>query len=154
LKNIALHFGGRSVRGECVITNYGIEGGAIYALSAPLRDAIAASGPARLVLDLRADLGTSQIAAKLSRPRKGESLANVLRKAGLSPLEVNLLREGYGAKLKNDASALADGIKSVPLTLTAPQSITRAISTAGGVAWSAVNDKLMLRGRPGTFVAG
>ena len=154
LKNIALTFGGRTVRGECVVTHYGIEGGAIYALSSPLRDAVAAHGPVQLVLDLRPDLSLPQLAAKLSRARKGESLANVLRKAGLSPLEVNLLREGYGADLTNDATTLAEHIKSVPLTLLAPQSITRAISTAGGVAWSAVDDNLMLHGLPGTFVAG
>src|SRR4029078_10398753 len=69
-------------------------------------------------------------------------------------LETNLLREAYGIELPTDASTLAKRIKSVPLTLTAPQSIARAISTAGGVAWSAVNDDLMLRARPGTFVAG
>jgi uncharacterized flavoprotein (TIGR03862 family) len=155
LKHIALSLGGRTVRGDCVITEYGIEGGAVYALSASLRDAIAASGPAKLVIDLRPDIRMAELAKRLERPTAGQSLANFLRKAvNLSPLETNLLREAYGIELPADAAILAKRIKSLPLTLTAPQAITRAISTAGGVAWSAVDEHLMLRARPGTFVAG
>jgi uncharacterized flavoprotein (TIGR03862 family) len=155
LKHVALSFGGRTVRGDCIITEYGIEGGAVYALSASLRDAIAATGPVKLVIDLRPDIPLTELTKKLERPKSGQSLANFLRKVvNLSKLETNLLREAYGIELPTDAATLAKRIKSVPLTLTAPQSIGRAISTAGGVAWSAVNDDLMLRVRPGTFVAG
>jgi uncharacterized flavoprotein (TIGR03862 family) len=154
LKNIALSFGGRTIHGECTITAYGIEGSAIYALSAPLRDAIAPSGPADIFVDLRPDATMAHLREKLARARKGESISNVLRKAGLSPLEINLLREGHGAKPSRDTNALAERMKTLPLTLFAPQPITRAISTGGGVTWSAVDDHLMLRRRPGTFVAG
>jgi uncharacterized flavoprotein (TIGR03862 family) len=155
LKHIALSFGGRTVRGDCVITEYGIEGGAVYALSASLRDAIAASRPAKLVMDLRPDIPMAELAKKLERPKGGQSLANFLRKAvNLSPLETNLLREAYGIELPADAATLSKRIKSLPLTLTAAQTIARAISTAGGVAFSTLDDDLMLRARPGVFVAG
>jgi len=154
LKNIALSFGGRTIRGECTITGYGIEGSAIYALTASLRDAIAVSGPANVFVDLRPDATMAHLGEKLARARKGESISNVLRKAGLSPLEINLLREGHGANLAGDKDALPGRIKAVPLTLLAPQPITRAISTGGGVTWSSVDDHLMLRARPGAFVAG
>src|ERR1700694_3170273 len=48
LKGVALSFGPRTVRAEAIITRTGIEGGAIYALSADLREAIARSGEAIL----------------------------------------------------------------------------------------------------------
>jgi uncharacterized flavoprotein (TIGR03862 family) len=155
LKHVALSFGGRTVRGECVITEYGIEGGAVYALSPSLRDAIAASRPAKLVIDLRPDIPMAELAKKLERPKSGQSLANFLRKTvNLSPLETNLLREAYGIELPADAATLSKRIKSLPLILTAPQAITRAISTAGGVTFSALDDDLMLRARPGVFATG
>jgi hypothetical protein len=153
LKNVTLSFGTRTVRGECVVTDYGIEGGAVYALSAALRDAIAAEGSARLTIDLRPDISLSQLAKRLARPRGKQSLANYLRKAvNLSPMEINLLRESKDANL-NDAS-LPPLIKSLPLTLTGTQGLARAISTAGGVPFSAVDDSLMLRALPGVFAAG
>ena len=155
LKHIALSFGGRTVRGDCIVTEYGIEGGAVYALSGLLRDAIAASGPAKLVIDLRPDMPMAELAKKLERPKSGQSLANFLRKTvNLSKLETNLLRETYGIELPRDAATLAKRIKSLPLTLTAPQTIARAISTAGGVAFSALDDNLMLRALSGVFAAG
>jgi uncharacterized flavoprotein (TIGR03862 family) len=145
LKNIALRFGEHRSRGDAMITRYGIEGGAVYALSSMLRDAIAASGPVALEIDLRPDQTAEHIAQRLARPRNKESRANFLRKAlNLSPLETNLLRE----------TNAGDGIKSIPLQLIAPQPVARAISTAGGVSFGAVDDGLMLKALPGVYVAG
>jgi hypothetical protein len=150
LKPLTLSFGGHTVRGEAMVTGYGIEGGAIYALGAPLRDAIDRDGQAVLTLDLRPDVSEAQLAERLSRPRGGQSTSTFLRKAaGLSPVAISLLREA-GPLPDN----LAAAIKALCLTLTAPQGLDRAISTAGGVAWSAVDDKLMLKALPGVFVAG
>ena len=155
LKNIALSFAGRTVRGDAMITRYGIEGGAVYALSAALRDAIADAGRAVVEIDLRPDLSPVRIAGKLERRRPGQSTAQTLRKAlNLSPVAVNLMRESHGIALPNDLAALAARIKSVPLTLTGAQSIDRAISTAGGVDFSALDETLMLRDAPGVYVAG
>ncbi len=155
LKNVALSFGGVTVRGEAMITGTGIEGGAVYALSAPLRDAIAAAGTAVLSLDLAPDLTADRLALRLDRPRRGQSTANYLRKAlGLAPVAVNLLREAHGADAACDPAALARRIKSVALTLTAPRPIERAISTAGGIALAELDDALMLRALPGVFAAG
>ena len=155
IKSAAFRFGGNSVRGEAIITDYGIEGGAIYALSAALRDAIAAQGSARLTIDLRPNASAAQLAQKMDRPRAKQSLANALRKsAHLSPVEINLLREVHALDSPVDADSLARAIKSVALQLTAPQSIARAISSAGGVAFDATRNGLMLRAVPGCFVAG
>ena len=150
LKNVALHFAGQSARGDCMVTDYGLEGGAIYALSAPIRDAIAANGPVTLTVDLRPDMSQDEIPRRLAKVRGRPSLANHLRKAlAFSALETNLLREAFGGH-----GDLAASVKAVTLTLTAAQPLARAISTAGGVRFGALNAELMLKARPGTFLAG
>ena len=155
LKSITLRVGDRVARGEAMVTEHGLEGGALYALSAPLRDAIAADGAARLEIDLRPDASHVDLTARLAQPRGGRSLANHLRKTvRLSPLETNLLREAHGKDLPSDPAALATAIKASPLRLTGMQPMARAISTAGGVALEALDNQLMLRARPGVFVAG
>ncbi len=154
LKRIALTFAGRTVRGEAVLTAGGLEGGAIYALSAELRDAIARDGSARLEIDLRPDLSREALAARLGAPRQSQSTSTFLRKAaGLSPLSIALLRESMVA-LPAEPSALAGLVKAVPVVLTGVASIDRAISSAGGVPFAALDENLMLRRKPGVFVAG
>lgn len=153
LKRIALSLGTRRVRGEAMIDTAGLEGGAVYALSAALREAIAAEGRATLLVDLRPDMSEAALAARLAAARKGESLANRLRKAaGLSPAAAGLLREA--GPLSPEPAALAARIKAVPLNVAAMAGLERAISTAGGVRRDMVDDWLMLRARPGVFVAG
>ena len=153
LKRIALRSGNTEIRGEAMITATGIEGGVVYALSAVLRDAIAADRAARLRVDLRPDLTLEQLRERLAVPRRGQSLGNFLRKAaGLDGVQIGLVQEALhdGA----DAGDLAALIKSVRLRLTGTMGLDRAISTAGGVMQNGVNGRFMLRGRPGVFVAG
>jgi uncharacterized flavoprotein (TIGR03862 family) len=159
LKTAVFTFDGVSVRGEAMITDKGVEGGAVYALGARLRDAIAVDGAATLLIDIRPDLSEAALTERLSRPRGGGSLANHLRKAGLTPLAINLLREGgnlpgEGRELPADPAALARLIKAAPIRLTGAAPIDRAISTAGGIAFSGLDDRLMLKARPGVFAAG
>jgi uncharacterized flavoprotein (TIGR03862 family) len=153
LKGVALQAEGVMARGEAMIARNGIEGGAIYALSAFLRDTIEAKGEARLLVDLRPDMTAERLARKLGVPRKGETISGRLRKAGLAPVAVGLMREARAA-LPTDASELAALIKAVPLTLSGVNSIERAISSAGGVRFEAVDANLMLKARLGVFVAG
>lgn len=158
LKRLALSFGGRVVRGEAIITETGLEGGGIYALSAPLRDAIAASGEATLTIALRPDLTTEVLERRLSIPRGKQSLSTFLRKAlGLTPAEIGLLREVSVASQRLsalDPAALAHRVNAVPVRLTATAPIARAISTVGGVAFDELDARFMLYKRPGVFVAG
>lgn len=154
LKPVALSHGDRTVRGEAMITRYGLEGGAVYSLSAGLRDAIDRDGTATLTVDLRPDLTIEALAARLAKPRGKDSVTNWLRKAaGLSPVAVGLLREIPG-DLPMGADKLARRIKAVRLTLTGVQGLERAISSAGGVALDQIDDGLMLKALPGVFVAG
>lgn len=159
LKRIAVSAGGETVRGEAMITGHGLEGGAIYAASAPIREQIAAHGAAAIRIDLRPDETEAAIAARLQRPRGKQSLATYLRKAlSLDPQAVALLQEAAfaaGTPLAALApDALAAAVKVVPLTATGLAPLARAISTAGGVRFDEVDDTLMLRRRPGVFVAG
>lgn len=155
LKRIVLRFADETAAGEAMIDAGGIEGGAIYALSAPLREAIDRDGAATLRLDLRPDLAVDALAERLTKRRKGETLSNHLRKAGgLSPVAVALLREVAGTDLPAVPQALAELIKDVPLRLAAPMPIDRAISTAGGIAREAVDAGFMLKRLPGVFAAG
>ncbi len=153
LKSIAIAFGDARVRGDCVVTRHGLEGGAIYALSAPLRDAIARGGAATILLDLRPDVALDALAARLAAPRAKQSSSTFLRKAaGLAPVAIALLREP--GPLPESPAALAARVKALPLRLTATRPIERAISTAGGVRWDGLDETLMIAGRPGVFVAG
>ncbi len=159
LKRIGLSFGGQSVRGEALITRQGLEGGGIYALSAPLRDAIAAAGEAVLHMALRPDLTVAELQRRLAAPRHKQSLSTFLRKAvNLSPPAIGLLHEAVastpGRFAEMDAPDLAGLINAVPVRLIGTASLDRAISTAGGVSFGALDDALMLRTRPGVFVAG
>ena len=155
LKTIALSFRGRSVRGEAMIAAYGIEGGAVYALSADLREALAQDGAADLDVDLTPDLSRAKLTDRLHRAPGGQSTTNLLRKAaGLSPLAINLLREAHGVDLPREPGALARAIKAAPLRLTGMRPLERAISSAGGVERSAVDERLMLRAIPGVYAVG
>jgi uncharacterized flavoprotein (TIGR03862 family) len=153
LKNVELCGGGGLARGDAVVTRGGVEGGAVYALAAGLRDEIAAEGHAVLAVDLRPDVAVDDLAARLEgRPK--ESTANVLRRAGIDAVGAGLAREATGNELPDDPVALASLLKGVPVRLTRTYPLARAISTAGGIALGEVDDDFMLRRRPGTFVAG
>jgi uncharacterized flavoprotein (TIGR03862 family) len=155
LKGIALTHADEIVRGEAMISSYGIEGGAIYAMASRLRDAIAREGAAHIVVDLRPDLSEEAIARKLSFLRSGETLSNRLRRTlNLSPAAIGMLREAHGVSLPTDAETLARCVKRISLTLPATAAIDRAISTAGGVSFDAIDALLQLRAIPNTFIAG
>lgn len=153
LKAVGLAHQGREIRGEVMISAYGLEGGGIYALSAPLREAIARDGRATLTLDLRPDQSLDDLVRRLQRPRGKDSLGNWLRKTvHLDRLSIALLHEA--GPLPADPLALARRIKGLDLVLTGARDLSRAISSAGGIRLDAVDAHLMLAARPGVFVAG
>lgn len=148
---------GRTVEraGECLISATGIEGGLIYALSAPLRDTIAARGEAVLQLDLAPGRSLERLSADLARPRGSRSMASHLQgQAGIKGLKAALLRECLPAADFADPARLAARIKALPLRLVTPRPLDEAISSAGGVDFNELDAHLMLRALPGVFVAG
>ena len=148
---------GNEVRrqGEFVISEHGVEGGLIYALSASLRDALERDGQATLVLDLLPDRSAERVLADVAHPRGSRSLSSHLQsRVGISGIKAALLREALGKDAMQDHARLAATIKALPLTLTATRPIDEAISTAGGVCFEALDANLMLRQMPGVFCAG
>ena len=159
LKGIALSFGGASVRGEIILTQTGMEGGPVYALSAALREEIHAHGSAVLFVALRPDMPTSELTTRLSAPRGKSSLATHLRKKlNLTPAGIGLMQEA--ALALGDAltlmpmDELAINVNSVPVLLTGVAPIARAISTAGGISFGELDADFMIRRLPGVFAAG
>ncbi|MBK4737197.1 TIGR03862 family flavoprotein [Noviherbaspirillum pedocola] len=142
-------------QGEFVVTEQGVEGSLIYALSAPLRDAIAAEGSATLTLDLAPGRDATRLTAELTHPRGSRSLSSHLQsRSGIAGVKAGLLREVLTREQHGDMPTLAAAIKSLPLRLDAPRPIDEAISSAGGVRFDSLNDDLMLHRLPGVFCAG
>src|SRR5262249_23595913 len=147
------------VRGEAVIASYGIEGGAVYALSARLREAILAEGSATLHIALKPDMTAGEEGERPEYPRGNGARSNDLRKVlSLTPAAIGLLNEAAVASSRKLADlkpqALAELINAVPVRLDGTAPIASAISTAGGVSFEALDASFMLRTKPGIFAAG
>jgi len=156
---VAAHAGADGVerrqQGEFVITATGVEGGLIYTLSARLRDEIETAGAALLRLDLAPGRDLARLVRELSQGRGSSSMANHLRRrAGIEGVKAGLLRELLPAGDFADPARLAAAIKSLPLRLIAPRPLDEAISSAGGIVFEALDERLMIRDLPGVFCAG
>jgi hypothetical protein len=155
IKAVVASVGAHRQQGEFNITATGIEGGLVYAMSAPLRDALERDGQAALSLDLAPGRSLARLVEELSRPRGRDSLANHLRRrAGVEGVKAALLREFCPAQTLDSAPALAAAIKALPVPVLATRPIDEAISTAGGVVFEALDEALMLTAMPGVFCAG
>lgn len=156
LKNIALSLAGAAPRkGECVVTEGGLEGSLVYALSAPIREAINRDGRCTVFIDLLPDRSLAQVETALNKPRGTRSMARHLQgQLRLDGVKAALLRELTDASMYQDLPRLAQAIKALPLTLLRPRPLAEAISSAGGVMRTAVTDDLMLTAEPGMFCAG
>ncbi|MFN3465079.1 MAG: NAD(P)/FAD-dependent oxidoreductase [Terricaulis sp.] len=151
LKNVEVKHYSRHSRGEVMITNYGVEGGPIYALSRYLRE----TSPTIIRIDLRPDLRYPEVEAKLAKAKPGDTLSSTLRKTlGLSPIAIGLLHESANGPPRRDPKGLTADLKAIHLNIGGPHGLDRAISTAGGVSWGAVDETLQLRAIPNTYVAG
>jgi uncharacterized flavoprotein (TIGR03862 family) len=140
------------IRGELMITETGIEGGAVYPHAADLRRQCAVGG-ATLTLDLLPERDEAAVSQALARPRGSRSLADHLRRTvGITGVKAGLLREALGRELPSDPAILAHTLKSLPVAISRPRPIEEAISTAGGIAWEALDRNLMIR--PGLYAAG
>ncbi|MDL5597503.1 TIGR03862 family flavoprotein [Bacillus subtilis] len=156
LKNIAIGLNDDIPRlGECVITATGIEGSLIYALSAPIREAINVHGAATIHIDLLPGRPVDKLQAALSKPRGSRSMAKHLHsQVGIDGVKAALLRELTDAATFADPALLARAIKALPLTLVKTRPLDEAISSAGGVTFEAMDERMMLKALPGVFCAG
>ena len=141
--------------GEFLVTERGVEGNLIYALSAPLRDCIEGAGSATLHVDLVPGRNLQRLAEELAHPRGRDSLSNHLRRrAGISGIKAALLHEYATPDDLATPTRLAAMLKALPLRLDSPRPLDEAISSAGGVDFGALDENLMLRDMPGIFCAG
>ncbi|MDU9042065.1 TIGR03862 family flavoprotein [Pseudomonas corrugata] len=156
LKNIAIGLNDDVPRlGECVITATGIEGSLIYALSAPIREAINRHGSATIHLDLLPGRPVDKVLQALSKPRGSRSMAKHLHsQLGIDGVKAALLRELTPADRFANPARLAQAIKALPITLVKARPLDEAISSAGGVMFEAMDESLMLKRIPGVFCAG
>ena len=156
LKNITLRVNaGPEVRGEIMLTEYGVEGTPVYALTPQVRVALVGGDPACFYLNLKSDLPAAALLQKLRQPRGKTSFPEFLKRTLHLGLPVpTLLREVQPDVATLAPEELAALLAAVPLPITGLRPLDEAISTAGGIAFTAVNEHLMLRQRPGTFVAG
>ncbi|WP_417824226.1 TIGR03862 family flavoprotein [Thalassospira lucentensis] len=155
VKPVTLTCSTQTVRGEFVISKTGIEGSAVYAISATLRDQWLETGTATLTLDLAPDRTLEDVTARLAKPRGKNSMGNHLRKTlGLDATKTALVFEVTPRETLNDPTKLATAIKALPIKITKPRPIDEAISTAGGVAWEELDENFQLLKRPGTYCVG
>ena len=158
IKSIAMRLDGDATParpGEAMISDDGIEGSLVYALSAPIRDAINSGGSATLLVDLSPDRSPERIQAEVAHPRGARSLSSHLQsRVGISGVKMALLRECLTADALADPARLAAAIKALPLRLVATRPLDEAISSAGGVRFEDLDEHLMLRAAPGVFCSG
>ncbi|MEM7188622.1 MAG: TIGR03862 family flavoprotein [Pseudomonadota bacterium] len=153
VKNVVIRAVGATAIGDTIVTAKGLEGGALYEVSAALRKAFI-DGRTQFSIDLLPDKPKRVVLERLERPRGKNTVANHLRRSlALSGVKAGLLREAR-RHLPQGMAELADLIKSVPLTVAALRPVEEAISSAGGLAWESVDQDLMLHARPGVFAAG
>ena len=155
LKSVQLSFAEFKQRGDLIVTETGLEGGLIYATSALLRDACLNHGHATIDLDLSPDKTQTELAEKLAKPRGKQSLSTFLKKQiNIYGVKLGLLREVLTPDVFNEPEQLAKNIKALPIKLIAPRPLDEAISSAGGVKFTALNQNLMLNNLTGVFCAG
>jgi uncharacterized flavoprotein (TIGR03862 family) len=154
VKNVTISVAGETHRGEIVITRQGLEGGPIYAASRAVRHELGRTGSCRLRLDLAPDLPLDRLGDRLESRRPKETETRHLRRAGLAPAAIGLVREATVNRLPGNSGEMAALVKSAPIEIAALAPIERAISTAGGISFAAIDDDFMLRDVPGVFVAG
>lgn len=155
VKGVRLSAHGESQKGDVVITRTGLESGALYPLVAGIHEVLQSGGDAELTFDLLPDIDEAALAARLAGANPKDSTSNRLRKkARLDPAKIALVNEVTKGSPPTDTGALARLLKSLTLKLTGTAPLDEAISTAGGVSWSALDEHLMLKAIPGTFCAG
>jgi hypothetical protein len=155
VKSVSATSAAGTLQGEFVISKHGIEGSLVYAHSAALRDRLKRHGHANLAVDLAPGRSVERLERDLARQDAKASFANRLRKgAGLEGVKAALIRELVPQANQLPPQELAILIKGLPIPLLRPRPITEAISSAGGIDWSELDENYMLKAVPGLFAAG
>jgi len=154
IKNAIFSVGSEAVRGDAVVTSFGLEGGPIYAHSRALRELITAGAAAVVEIDTHPDLTAEGLITRLNKRRPGATTSRWLSAAKVAPITVSLLREATDNNIPADPAVVASLLKALPIEVTKLAPLDRAISSAGGIVFAELDDSLMVRSMPGVFVAG
>ena len=153
LKNISISIGGLLQKGEVVITAFGLEGNAIYALSEAIQSELALNKKAVIHIDFKPTLTPETILNKIenSNYNTTETLKQILK---LNKAQINLIKNHLNKYEYLDHSTLINTIKHFPITLTASASIDEAISTMGGIHVDAISQNYELNDLQGQYCIG
>jgi len=155
VKNIGILIEEKYLKGELMITSFGVEGGAIYAVSSEIRNSIRDRGFSEVEVDLKPKMSEKEVFLKLQERRQGESLKNLLRKkVKLEGAAYELLLELSDRDQMNDLSYLSSQIKKLKMKLSGVRPIDEAISTSGGVSFSNLDENFEATKVSGLFFAG
>ena len=153
LKNIAISLNDQSQKGEVVITNYGIEGNAIYALSHNIQSALAADQKAVIFMDFKPHSTISTIVEKIDKSTLNTTVA-LREKVRLSKAQIALIKSTLTKEEFLDIDTLARYIKSFPFTIVDSAPIDEAISTIGGIDLRAIDSNFELVNMKRQFCIG
>lgn len=155
LKNIATHLNGKYIKGELMITKFGLEGGAIYAMSGELRKSLSISTPVKLNIDLKPTFTIKEIETKLKIISNTYSTTKALKQyLKLNSTQIKLLKYYTTKEEFNNKSKLAHIIKNLIVPIIGIADIDEAISTVGGISLNAVDENLKIKTLPFHYAIG
>ena len=154
LKNIEVNFKRQKSKGELVITKFGLEGNAIYALSEKIQKAIAKGENVLLGLDLKPTMTKTQLKAKYKKSKLTKVTDILKEDLKLDRSAVGLLKHFTDKETFMNPDLLVGAIKSIPMIVTGVDEIDKAISTLGGIAGSALDDDLQIKKIPNSYAIG
>jgi hypothetical protein len=154
VKNISIKCDAKERKGELVITKFGLEGGAIYALSPEIRKHLNKEGFAKVYIDLKPSLTVEQIKNKF-RARGNRTIKKLLiDRLNFDDTQIDLLKTVLSKEEFTDLETLAKKIKELPITLTSAAPMDDAISTVGGVSWNEIDENFQLKKLPNNYCIG
>jgi uncharacterized flavoprotein (TIGR03862 family) len=154
LKNIALSHKKHSSKGELVISKFGLEGNAIYALSQKIQDTLLTEDNAIIHLDLKPTMTIDHIKTKYKNSERTK-VTDILRDdLNLNRTSIGLLKQFSDKETFSNPNLLAETIKSIPVILKSADDIDKAISTLGGIDLDEIDDHFQYKKIPNTYAIG
>jgi len=154
LKNCIFTCGQMAKKGEATITQFGIEGSGIYALSKSIREQLLLDNKASITIDFKPELSELQIQQRLE-DNSHLTIKDILeKKLNLTTTQIQLLKFATNKEQYHSPAILSNLIKAYPLTITDFAPIDEAISTVGGIALSEINERLELNKLPNHYCMG
>jgi predicted flavoprotein YhiN len=153
-ENISIACDGKSQKGEVVITRFGLEGNAIYALSPQIQKALSNSEAACIFIDLKPTLSDKEIFDRIAQSPLAKTTETLRTIIHMSSAQINILKKSINKEEFVNHESLASSIKRLPLLVTAAAPLDEAISTTGGIDLDEVNENYELVKMKNSFCIG